>query len=190
MTRIIWSVAMGGGLLAVSALLYFLQILIFHRADDTKFYLLQDLAFLPVQVLLVTLLVDRLLARRERSTRYSFKTRLARLCRRAKTSRVITPYALRHTFASMESDAGTETTGLARLMGHSTTRTLERYVVNTQEHHRKAVTALQDRIRLVAPQPVDGDKTETKSNTESNTEISEAKRTCDAIVASPSLSTT
>ena len=66
MTRIIWSVAMGGGLLAVSALLYFLQILIFHRADDTRFYIMQDLAFLPVQVLLVTLIVDRLLARRER----------------------------------------------------------------------------------------------------------------------------
>ena len=77
-------------------------------------------------------------------TRYSFKTKLARLCKRAKTSRIYTPYALRHTFASMESDAGTETTGLARLMGHSTTRTLERYVVNTHEHHMKAVTALQD----------------------------------------------
>ena len=41
-------------------------------------------------------------------------------------------------FASMESDAGTETTGLARLMGHSTTRTLERYVVNTFEAHQEA----------------------------------------------------
>ena len=51
----------------------------------------------------------------------------------------------------MESDAGVETTSLSRLMGHTTTRTLERYVSNTFAHHRQAVTALQDRIRLVAP---------------------------------------
>ena len=70
-----------------------------------------------------------------------------------------TAYALRHTFASMESDAGVETTGLARLMGHSTTRTLERYVVNTAEHHLKGVTAVQDRIRSVV-QHAAGDKTE------------------------------
>ena len=123
-------------------------------------------------------------------TRYSFKTRLARLCKRAKTSRIYTPYALRHTFASMESDAGTETTGLARLMGHSTTRTLERYVVNTHEHHMKSVTAVQDRIRLVAPQNVDGNKTETKTTTETTTEVLEGKRTCDTSVASPCCSST
>ena len=63
-------------------------------------------------------------------------------------------------------------------------------VVNTDEHRLKGITALQNRIRLVAPQPVAGDKTETKSNTESNTEISDTKRTCDAIVASPSIPTT
>ena len=108
-------------------------------------------------------------------TRYSFKTRLARLCKRAKTSRIYTPYSLRHTFASMESDAGTETTGLARLMGHSTTRTLERYVVNTHEHHMKAVTALQDRLRLVTQPPVDGCKVDAESNTGSNTEVPKEK---------------
>ena len=90
----------------------------------------------------------------------------------------------------MESETGTETTGLARLMGYSTTRTLERYVVNTQEHHRKAVTALQDRIRLEVMSKVGGDKTETKTTTETTTENTEAKRTCDAVVASPSISTT
>jgi len=66
MKRITWSITLGGGLLALSAGLYFLQIAIFHRGDDTGFYLLQDLAFLPVQVLLVTLVIDRLLNRREK----------------------------------------------------------------------------------------------------------------------------
>jgi site-specific recombinase XerD len=109
---------------------------------------------------------------------------LARLCRRAKTSRNFTPYSLRHTFASMESDAGVETTSLSRMMGHSTTRTLERYVVNNFESHQKAVEALQNRIRSVVQQE-DGDKTETKTTPETTTEISQAKRTCDENVASP-----
>jgi hypothetical protein len=55
-----------GGLLAWSALSYFLEIQWFHRPDETYFYLLQDLSFLPVQVLLVTLLLNQLLAWRER----------------------------------------------------------------------------------------------------------------------------
>jgi integrase len=114
-------------------------------------------------------------------TRYAFKTRLARLCRRAKTSRVHTPYALRHTFASMESDSGIETTSLARLMGHTTTRTLERYVSNTFEHHLKAVEAMQNRVMGVLA----GDRIDAKCATECATEKSETKRTRDVAVASP-----
>jgi len=87
----------------------------------------------------------------------------------------------------MESDAGVETTGLARLMGHSTTRTLERYVVNTAEHHLKGVTAVQDRIRSVIQQAA-GDKMETKTTTETTTEVSGTKKTCDDKVASHSVS--
>ena len=60
--------SIGITLVALSVGLYFLQIAVFHRADDTEFYLLQDLAFLPVQVLLVTLIVDRLVTRRERQS--------------------------------------------------------------------------------------------------------------------------
>ena len=63
-----WSMSISAALLALSVGLYFLQIAVFHRADDTGFYLLQDLAFLPVQVLLVTLIVDRLVTRREKQT--------------------------------------------------------------------------------------------------------------------------
>ena len=82
-------------------------------------------------------------------TRHSFKSRLARLCKRAKTSRIFTPYALRHTFASMESDNKEGPDSLSKLMGHSSTRTLQRYVTNTFKHHFEAVTSLQDRIREV-----------------------------------------
>lgn len=63
-----WLVAIGVLLLALSVSLYLLQVAAFHRVADTEFYLLQDLAFLPVQVLLVTLIVDRLVTRREKQT--------------------------------------------------------------------------------------------------------------------------
>ena len=84
-------------------------------------------------------------------TRYSLKTYLKRLCKKAKTSRIYSPYSLRHTFASIESDTGQiETMALARLMGHSTVRTLNRYVSNTLEAHLKAVNLVGDRLKELA----------------------------------------
>lgn len=56
-------------LIAVSAAIYTLQLFVFHKPHDTFFYLLQDAAFVPLSVLMVTLLVDRLLAERERLAR-------------------------------------------------------------------------------------------------------------------------
>jgi hypothetical protein len=54
-------------LMAIAIVLYYLQITIFHAERDTFFYLFQDLAFVPIQVLLVTIIVDRLLRIRERA---------------------------------------------------------------------------------------------------------------------------
>lgn len=73
-------------------------------------------------------------------TRTVLRNRMIRCCQRAGIPN-ITPYALRHTFASMESDARVETTALARLMGHSTVRTLARYVSNSSDHDLRAVQA-------------------------------------------------
>ena len=53
-------------LVAVSVAFYSLQLAVFHRPHDTFFYMLQDLAFVPIQVLLVTLILNDLMARRER----------------------------------------------------------------------------------------------------------------------------
>jgi len=53
-------------LLGSSAALYAIQIVMFHRAEDTFYYLLQDAAFLPVEALLVTFVLEGLLARREK----------------------------------------------------------------------------------------------------------------------------
>jgi len=48
-----------------SILIYYCQFTIFHRPDETLFYLLQDMAFLPISVLLVTLGMNTVLTRRE-----------------------------------------------------------------------------------------------------------------------------
>jgi len=53
-------------LIALSAVFYVLQIRIFHSQRDTLFYLFQDLAFVPIQVLLVTVIVDQVMRIREK----------------------------------------------------------------------------------------------------------------------------
>jgi hypothetical protein len=57
--------AIVAGLLAASALLYVLLYVLFGNAHDIEFYLLFNIAFLPIQVVLVALILERLLARHE-----------------------------------------------------------------------------------------------------------------------------
>ena len=66
MKRISWQIILGVSFIALSAILYLVQIEIFHTTRDTFFYLFQDLAFVPIQVLLVTLIIHRLLSEREK----------------------------------------------------------------------------------------------------------------------------
>ena len=61
-----WQAYLAVTLLVMATVLYYLQIAIFHAERDTFFYLFQDLAFIPIQVLLVTIIVDRFLRVRER----------------------------------------------------------------------------------------------------------------------------
>lgn len=48
-------------LTALSAMTYYVQYLLFHQTENTVFYLLQDLAFVPIQVGMVTLIINRFL---------------------------------------------------------------------------------------------------------------------------------
>ena len=66
MKRYKWQIAFGASLIALSAIVYFVQIEIFNRPADTLFYLFQDFAFVPISVLVVTLIIDRLLRVREK----------------------------------------------------------------------------------------------------------------------------
>ncbi len=61
-----WYLIIAVVLLLLSAVFYMLQIHIFHNEEETLFLMLQDLSFVPINVLLVTLIVDRLLKRREK----------------------------------------------------------------------------------------------------------------------------
>lgn len=53
-------------LIAVSALLYFIHYLIFRDVHHIFIYMLGDLAFLPLEVFLVVIVIERVLANREK----------------------------------------------------------------------------------------------------------------------------
>lgn len=61
-----WQFRLGTVLVLISIMIYYIQIMIFESPRDTVFYLLQDLAFVPMQVLLITLLVNHMLGVREK----------------------------------------------------------------------------------------------------------------------------
>lgn len=67
MKRHRWQILLGTSLAVLSLSLYLLHYGIFRDSRHIVIYLIGDLAFLPVQVLFVTLIVDRLLARREKA---------------------------------------------------------------------------------------------------------------------------
>lgn len=60
--RIGWLVT---GLLALSALLYVIEYLVYRNPRDMGFYTLLDLAFIPINVLIVGLFINRLISARE-----------------------------------------------------------------------------------------------------------------------------
>ncbi len=61
-----WQISLGAGLLGLSALLYYEHYQIFHDAHHIFIYLLGDIAFVFIEVLLVTLVLHQLLHRREK----------------------------------------------------------------------------------------------------------------------------
>ncbi len=61
-----WIIRISLVFIALSALVYTAHILIFRDPRHTFFYLVEDMGFLPLNVLLVIVLIERLLARREK----------------------------------------------------------------------------------------------------------------------------
>jgi hypothetical protein len=61
-----WLVALSCGLIAVSAILYAFHFLLFRDAHHIFLYLVGDIAFLPLEVLIVGLIIERLISIREK----------------------------------------------------------------------------------------------------------------------------
>ncbi len=66
MKRLSWQVRLGMILVALSVVLYLVHFGIFHDPHHIFIYLLGDLAFVPIEVLLVTLIIHELLSQREK----------------------------------------------------------------------------------------------------------------------------
>ena len=66
MKRIGWQATLGIGLILLSALIYTFHYTVFHDKHHIFIYLLGDVAFVPIEVLLVTLIIHRLLSSREK----------------------------------------------------------------------------------------------------------------------------
>ena len=61
-----WKLLYAAGLVALSVVLYLLQWAVFQNGRSTLFYLLQDIAFLPISILVVTVIVAEAVAWRDR----------------------------------------------------------------------------------------------------------------------------
>jgi len=69
MKRLPWPVLLGIALVILSAFLYFFHYAIFRDVHHIFIYLVGDIAFVPIEVLMVTLVIHRLLGEREKRGR-------------------------------------------------------------------------------------------------------------------------
>jgi hypothetical protein len=69
MKRFSWQFLLGSSLILLSAFFYLIHYMIFRDAHHIFLYLLGDVAFVPIEVLLVTLIIHQLLNEREKRTR-------------------------------------------------------------------------------------------------------------------------
>ena len=66
MKRISWQVILGFSLIALSVFFYFIHYFLFHDSHHIFIYLVGDIAFVPIEVLLVTLIIHKILSSREK----------------------------------------------------------------------------------------------------------------------------
>jgi hypothetical protein len=66
MQRYRWQILFGVGLVLLSAIIYSIHYAIFRDTHHIYIYLLGDIAFLPIEVLLVTIIIHQVLSQREK----------------------------------------------------------------------------------------------------------------------------
>lgn len=60
----------GIALLVSAVIIYLIQILLFHNSHETFFLLFQDLAFLPLEVVLISFILEKYLSKREKLLKF------------------------------------------------------------------------------------------------------------------------
>jgi integrase len=99
-------------------------------------------------------------------TTSTYRQRLQRWCKRAGIRR-LPPYALRHFFGTHQAGIGTNNQVLSQIMGHTTTRTLSRYVEPVPEYQQKAMEDHEQNMRRLLKNSFDECKVETESTADS-----------------------
>ncbi len=66
MKRLNWQVVLGISLVGLSALIYLIHFVFFRDLHHILIYLVGDIAFVPIEVLLVTIIIHQLLTQREK----------------------------------------------------------------------------------------------------------------------------
>ena len=69
MKRFSWQIMLASVLIFLSAVFYFFHYAIFHDTHHIFIYLLGDIAFVPIEVLLVTVIIHQVLSAREKKSR-------------------------------------------------------------------------------------------------------------------------
>lgn len=70
MKRLNWQILLGLSLILLSTILYFIHYAIFRNVYHIFIFLIGDIAFVPIEVLLVTLIIHRVLSAREKRSRF------------------------------------------------------------------------------------------------------------------------
>jgi len=65
-----WTLLFAVALIGLSVILYYFHFLIFRDPHHIYIYALGDIAFIPVEVLLVSLVIDQILEFRDRRSRF------------------------------------------------------------------------------------------------------------------------
>jgi hypothetical protein len=66
MKRFKWQISWGIFLILLAAILNMIHYMIFRQARDLLLYIVQDIAFIPIQILIVTLIINELLNSRDK----------------------------------------------------------------------------------------------------------------------------
>lgn len=69
MAKIDWKIKLAIVLVVTSLFFYLAQLVLFNDPRDEAFYLLESFAFLPIEILLVTIIIDSLLTQQEKRQR-------------------------------------------------------------------------------------------------------------------------